>query len=191
MRVKQGHLFCFIALLIFFCVVNAPALLADCLSVGSPTPTCDTSGIGCAAAGSAAMDYMLPATLCQDSACNTCITENAIPFTLASTVYQLPFSLNNVAYACQVVSPPTGCPTGQVCYLHACCTVVDGGWSGWSACSSACGSGTQTRTCTNPAPACSGAGCVGSSSQSCFTGVTCSTGCCSASGCCDTYGRCC
>jgi len=46
---------------------------------------------------------------------------------------------------------------------------VDGGWTAWSACSVSCGGGTQTRTCTNPAPANGGAACSGSSSQSCNT----------------------
>lgn len=51
-------------------------------------------------------------------------------------------------------------------------TPVDGGWSAWSSCSvTACGqTGTQTRTCTNPAPANGGANCVGPSSQPCSTG---------------------
>lgn len=46
---------------------------------------------------------------------------------------------------------------------------VDGGWSDWGACSADCGGGTQTRTCTNPAPANGGADCQGSAQQSCNT----------------------
>ncbi len=44
---------------------------------------------------------------------------------------------------------------------------VAGGWSEWSTCSDPCNGGTQTRTCTNPAPAAGGLACVGSTSQSC------------------------
>ena len=53
---------------------------------------------------------------------------------------------------------------------HACIyhpVAVDGGWSDFSACSPNCGDGTQTRTCTNPAPAFGGEGCVGVTSKAC------------------------
>jgi hypothetical protein len=46
---------------------------------------------------------------------------------------------------------------------------VDGGWTDWGGCSLSCGGGTQTRTCTNPAPHGSGSDCVGDSEQSCNT----------------------
>ncbi len=50
-----------------------------------------------------------------------------------------------------------------------CCPSVNGGWSAWSVCNTPCGGGTQTRTCTNPAPSCGGAACSGASSQECNT----------------------
>jgi hypothetical protein len=53
---------------------------------------------------------------------------------------------------------------------------IDGGWSEWSEKSDLCGAtGTQTRTCTNPAPAYGGADCVGESSQS-YTNDPCPPG---------------
>ena len=55
----------------------------------------------------------------------------------------------------------------QTCNTTACAAVVNGGWSGWGACSVACGGGIQTRTCTAPAPANGGAACSGTTSQSC------------------------
>jgi len=46
---------------------------------------------------------------------------------------------------------------------------VNGGWSSFGDCSVTCGGGTQTRTCTNPAPVNGGADCQGSATQSCNT----------------------
>lgn len=48
---------------------------------------------------------------------------------------------------------------------------MDGGWSPLSACSKACNGGTQTRTCSNPAPANGGRDCVGASIIACNTQV--------------------
>ena len=73
------------------------------------------------------------------------------------------------------------CGTSNACTTYSCynagttssyCGSVsapptNGGWSGWSSCSNSCGSGTQSRTCTNPTPACGGSACSGSSSQAC------------------------
>ena len=48
-------------------------------------------------------------------------------------------------------------------------TPVNGGWTEWGTCSAtACGTaGTQTRTCTNPAPANGGTNCTGEASKAC------------------------
>ena len=47
--------------------------------------------------------------------------------------------------------------------------IVDGGWSGFGACSKVCGGGIQIRICTNPAPANGGKDCFGSASKACNT----------------------
>lgn len=44
---------------------------------------------------------------------------------------------------------------------------INGGWTAWSTCSSSCGAGTQTRSCTNPSPSGGGAACVGPTTQAC------------------------
>ncbi len=61
------------------------------------------------------------------------------------------------------------CPNACPAPTQPPCNPQNGGWSGWSACSVTCGTGTQTRSCTNPAPSCGGAGCSGSNSQGCNT----------------------
>jgi len=72
------------------------------------------------------------------------------------------------------------CPVGETWDGTTCgappLVPVDGGWSAWSACSISCGTGIQTRTCTNPTPANGGADCSGidggNATQPC-TGTTC------------------
>ena len=44
-------------------------------------------------------------------------------------------------------------------------SAVNGGFSAFGACSKSCGHGTQTRTCTNPAPANGGTDCVGATAK--------------------------
>ena len=60
-------------------------------------------------------------------------------------------------------------------------TTLDGGWSRFGACSKACGGGTQSRTCSDPAPANGGNGCTGDAIKACNTqacaGATCLRGC--------------
>lgn len=98
-----------------------------------------------------------------------------------------------------VPTPPSGsglvvvptCITGTSPYGGVCRAPVNGGWSGWSdpggfsdgaggTCSLACGGGTQSRTCTNPAPLYGGTTCSGTTSQSCNTQSCSSPGACSS-----------
>ena len=46
-------------------------------------------------------------------------------------------------------------------------STLDGGWSEFGACSKACGGGTQSRTCNNPAPANGGKDCTGDATKEC------------------------
>ena len=68
---------------------------------------------------------------------------------------------------CKTVQVPVNCD-GQ-CYMCPApsCTPKNGGWSAWSACTLVNGEGVQSRTCNNPSPACGGASCTGSSTQTC------------------------
>ena len=55
-------------------------------------------------------------------------------------------------------------------------STLDGGWSSFGACSTACGGGTYSRTCSNPAPANGGKGCVGNANSACNTQACAGTG---------------
>ncbi len=72
--------------------------------------------------------------------------------------------------SCNPSCDPCNCNYGPKCGICGwdCCP-VDGGWSDWSVCSVQCGGGTQSRTCTNPAPSCGGADCAGDSTMECNT----------------------
>ncbi len=60
--------------------------------------------------------------------------------------------------------------SSQPCNTQSCrSTVTDGGWSAWGACSASCDGGTQSRTCTDPAPSGGGAACSGVATQVCHT----------------------
>ena len=80
------------------------------------------------------------------------------------------------------------CSSGYTCSNNTCVknptTRVDGGWSSWSSCTCTSATndgnaGTQTRTCTNPAPSGGGSACSGSSSQSCTASGCATTSSCS------------
>lgn len=76
---------------------------------------------------------------------------------------------DGVSYCCAGTTTPTFQAAGLCVCPAPPATPINGGWSAWSACSSSCGGGTQSRTCTDPAPANGGAACVGESSQVCNT----------------------
>ena len=64
---------------------------------------------------------------------------------------------------------PAGCPDNW-CSLHHDCDVTNGHWSEWGAgCTTTCGSGINTRTCSDPSPKDGGKNCAGHSSRPCNT----------------------
>ena len=56
-------------------------------------------------------------------------------------------------------------------------TILDGGWSGFGACSKACGGGTQSRTCSDPAPTNGGKDCADEATKTCNTQACAGTAC--------------
>ena len=72
---------------------------------------------------------------------------------------------------CDALGPATQeCDTGVPCK-------VEGKWTDWGSCVGTCGTGEQSRTCSNPAPAHGGAACDGAAKQSCDTGKACAAAC--------------
>jgi len=57
----------------------------------------------------------------------------------------------------------------RICQCEGASTAVDGGWTSFGQCSKSCGTGTQSKTCTNPSPANGGDQCNGPASQDCNT----------------------
>lgn len=111
-----------------------------------------------AAAGAAKAGSGTIATLSLKPLTTSSFTLTFGPGTLAA-VTELPTGSN----ALKVADPATYTPLQP----------VNGGWSAWSAKDTTCGiTGTQTRTCTNPAPANGGLTCAGSSTQT-YTNPAC------------------
>ena len=101
------------------------------------------------------------------------LTDANLPSVAAAGCY------TNATHSIQMLFPvrPLTCTCVYMCVCVCVSTVVvNGGWSTWSSCSSSCGGGTQTRTCTNPAASGGGSACVGATSQSCNTDACGGTG---------------
>ena len=76
---------------------------------------------------------------------------------------------NNGCATCEDIFSDAKEGEGLANFAGACCPLVpvDGNWGDFSDCSAACGGGTQTRACDNPAPADGGADCNGDTEQAC------------------------
>ena len=65
------------------------------------------------------------------------------------------------------VRPPTSCDTDGITPD----SILDGGWSRFGSCSKTCGGGTQSRMCSEPAPANGGKDCGSDATKECNTQV--------------------
>jgi hypothetical protein len=120
--------------------------------------------------GRATFTYSVPtATGAAKAGSGTVATLSLKPLT--TSAFTLTFGTGTLAAvtelpgsnALKVASPATYAPLQP----------VNGGWSAWSAKNPTCGiTGTQTRTCTNPAPSGGGLACVGASTQA-YTNPAC------------------
>jgi len=170
MSTKQVHRFLYsIGLLLVFCfgTPSVPAYAAPACS--QCTPSCNSGCPQCCTPQTSNV-HMIPNAVYDTPDCSGSPRMVAqIPDPTVRSTLPNP-NTPNTASVLLPATPPlpngTSCGSGEICYSGLCCTPVNGGWSGWSACSSEC-NGTQTRTCTNPAPSCGGSLCVGAASQSC------------------------
>jgi len=108
--------------------------------------------------------------VCNEGVCGLDCDEGYSP--CGTRCLNLNTNVNNCGGCGKRCDDPGECQTatGATCVSGACnyqsVNPTNGGWTDWSECSAECG-GEQSRTCTNPAPACNGAACTGSSTQSC------------------------
>lgn len=133
-----------------------------CNSYTSSCQTCGNSSITC---------FKIVPTNPPDPPCQCTCNDNSShcgSYTSTTLAGGGSTCLNGQACTSYLCTGTKTCTSCQTCSGDACVTdpskVVNGGWStSWSPCSSC----SQSRTCNNPAPACGGAPCVGSSSSSC------------------------
>lgn len=102
---------------------------------------------------------------CQSNSCSL------LPgYALDGNCFPVPTCSDSASYCAGTSYPSSPAPCNPATnYCTGTAPVVNGGWSAWGACSVSCGGGTQTRTCTNPAPNSCGADCSGPNSQACNT----------------------